>query len=55
MTDNKRYNVQIILIDINEQKIYPEFITVSFKNRKKDFFLFDFGFLAFSSSIKTKQ
>ncbi|CAF3929495.1 unnamed protein product [Rotaria sp. Silwood2] len=28
MTDNKRFKIQILLIDINEQKIYPKFITV---------------------------
>lgn len=31
MTDNSRYNIQIILIDINGEKIYPDFITVSIK------------------------
>jgi hypothetical protein len=46
MTDK----IQIILIDINGQKIYPEFITVSFKNNKKK----NIFFSAFSSSIKTQ-
>ncbi|CAF1206518.1 unnamed protein product [Rotaria sordida] len=27
MTDNNRFKIQILLIDINEQKIYPKFIT----------------------------
>ncbi|CAF1006867.1 unnamed protein product [Rotaria sp. Silwood1] len=27
MTDNKRFKIKILLIDNNEQKIYPEFIT----------------------------
>jgi hypothetical protein len=29
MTDNKRYIIRVILIDIDGQKIYPEFLTVS--------------------------
>jgi hypothetical protein len=40
MTDSKRYNIQIVLIDINGQKLYPEFITVSLKNKKQMIILF---------------
>lgn len=31
MTDNNRYKIQIILIDHNGDKTYPDFSTVSFE------------------------